>query len=302
VAMVSVFISFDLDRAELLPVLSMFGLASIRLTPSVNQMIASISKIRFGRDAVSLLYNDISTAQVKESDASSSQGTFSEFNNLQIRDISFTYSCQKTNKKILSGISFDIEKGEAIGVVGGSGAGKTTLINIITGLLDPTQGAIQCNGVDIRNDRMGYMSMLAYLPQQVFTIDDTILKNVALGVDMVDIDVKNVESALRKAKLLDFVNHLEGGMETIIGERGVKISGGQRQRLALARAFYHDRSVLIMDESTSALDEEVEREVINEIRQLKREKTIIIIAHRMSTIQYCDKVYRVDKGRVVRER
>jgi len=297
-----VFIYFELDRGELLPALSMFALASLRLMPSFNLMISGVSKMRFSINTVALLYDDVVNFQDENDKNYADRGILSGFDNLELNHVFFTYSGQATSNTVLSDVTLNIKNGEAIGIIGGSGVGKTTMINIIAGLLEPTKGVVRCNGIDISQDRSGYMSMLAYLPQQVFTIDDTILKNVAFGVDASEIDVKKVRESLHKAKLLEFVDELEKGMETIVGERGVKISGGQKQRLALARAFYHDRSVLIMDESTSALDEAVEKEVINEIKQLKREKTMVIIAHRMSTIQHCDKVYRIDKGCVVRER
>jgi ATP-binding cassette, subfamily B, bacterial PglK len=296
-----VFISYylELNNENLLPMLSMFGLASIRLTPSINQIVSSVSKIRFGKDTVRQLYNDVSIA--KDSGRENSIVKYEikapNFESVVLKNVSFSYKGHQ--KKHLHGINLQINQGDSIGIIGGSGAGKSTLINIIAGLIDPTQGSISYNSIDIRNNIINYASMLAYIPQQVFLIDDTVISNIALGVERSNIDKQRIEDAVKKSKLEEFIQELPMGLDTIIGEKGTKISGGQRQRVALARAFYHDRDILIMDESTSSLDEEIEKQIIDEIKQLKGEKTLIIVAHRMGTIKHCDRIYRLDKGTIV---
>ena len=192
-----------------------------------------------------------------------------------------------------------ILSGESIGFIGGSGSGKTTLINIIIGLLKPDFGSVEIDGFRLTDDNVqDWQKNIAYLPQQIFLIDDTLMKNIAFGIPDEKIDNERVLISLKKAKLLSFVETLEAGVNTIIGESGVKLSGGQRQRIALARAFYHERGILILDESTSALDSETEQEIIKEINDLKGRVTIIMIAHRHSTLRNCDKVFRLRDGKV----
>ena len=184
--------------------------------------------------------------------------------------------------------------------MGGSGAGKTTLIDVILGLLEPQTGGVLYNGQPMDFNRMReWRSQVAYLPQQVFLIDDTFRRNIALGLDENEIDDVRVVMAAEQAQLADLIKGLPDGIETVLGERGIRLSGGQRQRVALARAFYHQRDVLVLDESTSALDNETEREVVREISQLKGSNTMIVIAHRLTTLQHCDRIYRLDAGCIV---
>ena len=283
----------------LIPILGLFGVAAMRIAPSINQIISSLSHIRFGRHGVSLLYKDvqkINLSSYQRNFESVRNYKYKEFKYLKVKNVSFKY--QDINRHAVKDISIKIKAGDSIGIIGSSGSGKTTLIDLLLGLLTPQEGAIFYNDLNVRDNYSDYLSQIAYLPQQVFMSDSTLLANVALGTKSEDIDIQKVNYALDKSSLSEFVKSLPNGLNTIIGERGVKLSGGQRQRIALARAFYYDRSILVMDESTSALDNKTEQAIINQIRDLKREKTIILIAHRLTSLQHCDYIYKIEGGSI----
>ena len=201
----------------------------------------------------------------------------------------------------LQDITLQIRSGESVGLVGPSGAGKTTLVDVLLGLLEPQAGSITFNGLSLQEGLLEWHSQAAYLPQQVFLIDNTLKRNVALGMQDDMIDETRIHQAINQAMLSELLEQLPYGIETILGERGIRLSGGQRQRVALARAFYHRRSVLVMDEATSALDDSTEKEIVEEIKRLKGQKTMIVIAHRLSTVQHCDRIYRLEQGKIVEE-
>jgi ATP-binding cassette, subfamily B, bacterial PglK len=282
---------------DLLPVLGMFGVAAIRLAPSASQIISSISNIRFGGHTVDTIYKDLIVKSDSQELFIDDGKTNEEFNSLQVKDVNFSYMSSDT--PVLKNMSLEIKKGEAIGIIGASGSGKTTLIDLMLGLLELKKGCILYNGKDITKSPSSWRAKVAYIPQNIFLTDESMRKNIALGVSDNKIDNNKVTHSIYKSKLTDLLNTLPNGVDTVLGENGVKLSGGQRQRIALARAFYHEREVLIMDEATSALDNETEAEIINEIQRLKGKKTMIVIAHRLSTIQHCDRIYRLDKGRIV---
>jgi len=214
-----------------------------------------------------------------------------------LNSLSFQYP--KAQTQAISNISLSIKNGESIGLIGSSGSGKTTLVDVILGLLVPSEGEIFLNGEKINDNMQEWQRMVAYLPQEVFIIDDTLKNNIALGVEPKDINDKDLKDALERSKLKEVISNLPEGVNTRLGERGISLSGGQRQRVAIARAIYHKREVLVMDEATSALDEQTEREVVNEIKRLKGNVTMIIIAHRHKTLAYCDRIYRLSNGCIV---
>ena len=205
------------------------------------------------------------------------------------------------NQPALSNISLRITAGKTIGLIGPSGSGKTTLVDVLLGLLEPQSGSLEYNGIPLQEILWDWRAQVAYLPQEVFLIDNTLKCNVALGVPDNMIDERRVLQALSQARLAKMLEQLPYGIETILGERGVRLSGGQRQRVALARAFYHRRSVLVMDEATSALDNSTEKEIVEEIKQLKGKITMIVIAHRLTTVEHCDRIYYLENGQVVKE-
>lgn len=286
------------------PTLAMFGVAALRLLPAANILSSRLVDLRYSRDAVSRLYNDLKNHQqqkinhqpvTKSHPSSNIQNE--PFAKLELRNISFQYP--KESCKALDQISLTINSGESIGLIGPSGSGKTTLVDLILGLLEPQEGTIKYNGKSIKKSSQGWQSKVAYLPQETFLIDNALRNNIALGVDESKIDEEKIDTAIKQARLMELVNQLPQGKETMLGERGVRLSGGQRQRVALARAFYHGRDVLVMDEATSALDTDTEIRITKMIDGLHGNKTLIIIAHRLSTVANCDRIYRLDKGIVV---
>jgi ABC-type multidrug transport system fused ATPase/permease subunit len=186
-----------------------------------------------------------------------------------------------------------------VGIVGGSGAGKSTLLDVVLGLLPPTAGRVTVDGEDIQANLRGWQDTIGYVPQSIYLYDDSIRRNVAFGVPEADIDDGAVRRALKAAQLDAFVDGLPAGADTFVGELGSRLSGGQKQRIGIARALYHDPQVLVLDEATSALDAETEKEVMAAVNALHGAKTMIIVAHRLTTVASCDLIYRIDKGRVV---
>jgi ABC-type bacteriocin/lantibiotic exporter with double-glycine peptidase domain len=283
----------------MIPTLGLFGVAALRLTPSVNQLINGFIRIRHGRYATSRLCADLKNLGnhvPKEPISFKVEKKIEPFRELLLKDVNFSYS--NTKDRSIKNLTMYIETGESIGLIGSSGAGKTTLVDILLGLLEPQDGEILYNGHSLCDSLAGWRTQVAYLPQNVFLIDNTLRRNVALGLSDSKIDEFILHEALRQARLTELVDQLPKGVETFIGEHGVRLSGGQRQRVAMARAFYHGRNVLVMDEATSSLDHETEREIVEEIKHLKRKKTLIVIAHRLTTVQHCDRIYRLEKGRI----
>jgi ABC-type multidrug transport system fused ATPase/permease subunit len=195
-----------------------------------------------------------------------------------------------------------IPVGSAVGIVGTSGSGKTTMVDVLLGLLTLKGGNITADGVDVQTNYEGWLKNIGYIPQTIFMIDDSIRKNVAFGYADDEIDDERVWAVLKEAQLDEFVKGLPDGLDTGIGERGIRISGGQRQRIGIARALFEDPEVLILDEATSALDGDTEAAIMDSINRLHGRKTLIIIAHRLQTIEKCDMVYRVENGKISRER
>jgi ABC-type multidrug transport system fused ATPase/permease subunit len=194
-----------------------------------------------------------------------------------------------------------MKRGEAVGLVGQSGSGKSTLVDVLLGFLTPQAGFVVVNGTNIELSLQWWRSKVGYVPQSIFLTDDTLRKNVAFGLPDEEINENAVRSALRLAQLEEFVSSLPEGENTMVGERGVRLSGGQRQRIGIARALYNNPEVLVLDEATSSLDTETEHEVMKAVQALQGDKTVIIVAHRLSTVEYCDRLYRLDAGRIVDE-
>ena len=285
-----------------LSILGIFAASMIRIAPLVSQLQANINTLIFGRDSVSQLAEimrnngtdtDIYPSDVIESNKKD-QDPHSPFQSLVLDNVSYAYP--NSDIQSLKNINLRIDKGDFIGLVGPSGAGKTTLVDLILGFLKPSSGLLQFNQVDAHKEINKWRSYCAYLPQEIFLIDGTLEQNITL--ERTKVDSSHLASALKLSKLESLVNDLPNGLDTSMGDKGVRLSGGQKQRVAIARSIYNKREVLILDESTSALDSETEKAVIEEILTLRNEKTIIAIAHRVSTLKECNKIFRLNDGRI----
>ena len=303
VIVIMITIYSNIETASLLSTLALFGAATVRLAPSANQIITSINSLRSGENAVEILYNDISNldnlASVNEKDNKQIEKIYSEidrFESIKLENLSFKY---KGAKKIsINNISLKILRGETIGIIGPTGSGKTTLVDILLGLLKPSTGSLIYNNKNFEEYIDSWQSQIAYLPQEIFIIDNTLRQNITLNEKMNDDESNLFDDVIKKANIDRMIENLNLGTETVIGENGIRLSGGQRQRIALARAMYHERDILIFDEATSALDNSIEEKIMNEIKSFKGEKTIIIIAHRLSTLKFCDRIYKIEDGEI----
>ncbi|TXI95627.1 MAG: ABC transporter ATP-binding protein [Burkholderiaceae bacterium] len=281
----------------LLPTLGLFAAAAFRLMPSVNRVLAAVQSMRFSMPVVDTLSSELAILDDRKTPES---GVVLPFcHQLTLSNISFRYPSAKT--AALENVSISISKGSSVGLIGGSGAGKSTVVDVLLGLLTPTQGVVEVDGLDIRQNLRGWQDQIGYVPQSIFLTDDSLRRNVAFGLPDDQINDEAVWSALRAAQLENFVRGLPEGLDTQVGERGVRLSGGQRQRIGIARALYHDPSVLVLDEATSSLDTDTESGVMDAVRLLKGEKTLVIVAHRLSTVENCDYLYRFECGQIVAE-
>lgn len=282
----------------LIPLLSSFAIAALRLLPCVSTITNAINGSRYEEVSLDKILNVLNEESINSINVCEDNARISFKKNIEMRNITFGYN--NSNKKILENASINIKYGQSVGIIGASGAGKTTTIDILLGLLKPRTGGVFVDGVNIENNINSWLSNLAYIPQQIFIMDDSIKSNVAFGVKKEEIDETKVWEALRDSQLDDFVKELPDGLNSRVGEDGSRISGGQRQRIAIARALYNNPKLLIFDEATSSLDNETEKAIINSINNLKGKKTMVIVAHRLTTIENCDVIYRIENGNINR--
>lgn len=286
--------------AEIVPLLGVLALAAFRLMPSANRIVNLSNGIRFQMPFFNELYEDLliiknKGAKETETCLQKPESRMDFENVISVEELSFAYP--EIEKQVLNNISFSIPKGKFVGIVGPSGAGKTTFVDILLGLLPPSKGKISVDGKNIYDDIRTWQANLAYVPQSIYLIDGTIRENIALGVDEKEIDDALINKVLHMAELYDFVQELPAGIDTIVGERGVKLSGGQRQRIGIARALYYQPQVLVLDEATSALDNETEKSITDTILKLKGQITIIAVAHRLTTLAQCDFKVKFENGK-----
>lgn len=282
----------------ILPTLGLFAAAAFRLIPSVNRVLGAVQLLRYGLPVVDVLHKEINLA-TPDMDGTHNSSVKPLQVALELSHV--TYAYPETQEPALKDISLTIQRGESVGFIGTSGAGKSTLVDMLLGLLTPDTGEVRADGEGVRNNLRNWQDQIGYVPQSIFLTDDSLRRNVAFGLDNDQIDDAAVHRAILNAQLNDFVDGLPNGLETIVGERGVRLSGGQRQRIGIARALYHDPAVLVLDEATSSLDAATERDVIQAVTALHGSKTILIVAHRLSTVEHCDRLYRLERGRVVAE-
>ena len=293
---------------EMIPQLTTFGMAAMRLIPSANRINNYLTSISYFEpffmgvsDHLQEEINDQNMIYDVEAYRTKKEIEKLEITKqIELKDI--TYKYPNSEQMIFDHADMEIPIGSAVGIVGSSGSGKTTIVDILLGLLKLQTGTIYADGVDVKENYEGWLKNIGYIPQTIFMIDSTIRKNVAFGIADDEIDDERVWAVLKEAQLDEFVKSLPEGLDTGIGERGIRLSGGQRQRIGIARALFEDPEVLVLDEATSALDNDTEAAIMESINRLHGKKTLIIIAHRLQTIEKCDMVYRVEQGKVTRER
>ncbi len=290
------------DMQVLIPTLGLFAVASIRLMPSVNRILYGVTNIRYFSTFIHEVYQDLKYLEdyPKVNSPSLSEPLNSELTfdkSIELEKICFSYP--GTEKETLKNISLTIPKGSTIAFIGASGAGKTTLVDVILGLLNQTKGRVLVDGKDVGKNIDVWQRKIGYIPQPIYLSDDTIKRNIAFGIDEKDIDEKQIWNSLQAAQLEEFVSNLPDRLETYVGENGVSLSGGQRQRIGIARALYHNPEILVLDEATAALDNETENEVTKAIEALGGTRTVIAIAHRLTTVKNFDCLFLMKDGKIV---
>jgi ABC-type multidrug transport system fused ATPase/permease subunit len=280
---------------SILPALGLFTAAAFRIMPSVNRVLSGVQSLRYGLPVIDVVHAELNLVMPKVVFSSKLVTPFREV--IELSQISYTYPASA--EAALKDISLTIQRGESVGFIGTSGAGKSTLVDILLGLLTPDTGKVRVDGQDIQTNLRNWQDQIGYVPQSIFLTDDTLRSNVAFGLPTDQIDEAAIWRAIYSAQLEQFVKELPLGLDTLVGERGVRLSGGQRQRIGIARALYHDPAVLVLDEATSALDTATESAVMDAVRALHGHKTLIIVAHRLSTIEHCDQFYRLERARLI---
>ena len=305
---VAIMIARTDDMSFVLPVLSGIAMAAIRLLPSVYRISQGMASISFDFPSLNalekvILEEDVDGVQVDQAkvvEETINQLKIKDFSSLAMDNVSYRYPSGDRN--VLNNVSFEIKKGMSVGIVGSSGGGKTTTADLLLGLLSPVEGEIYIDNYKLSSVINEWHSMIGYIPQQIFILDGNVRDNIAFGIPPEEVGEEKIWTVLKDAALDEFVKELPEGLDTELGERGIRLSGGQRQRIGIARALYKSPSVLFFDEATSALDGKTESEIMESIRALKGKITMVIIAHRLSTIEHCDHVYRVEDGNIIKEK
>jgi len=302
-ALIFVMIDAKKEMIDIIQYLGIFAAASFRIVPGASRILSSYQHIKYIEPSVKILLQEFDSkdnSYMKRDYLPKDLSTPLKFQKeINIINLSFSYPTRK--EFLLSKISLTIKKGDFVGVIGETGSGKSTLINLLTGLLKPTEGKVEVDELNINENLKGWHKKIGYVPQSVYLTDDTIRKNIAFGLLEDNIDNNLVQQAVEKASLSQFLDSLPNGLETIVGEKGIRLSGGQQQRIGIARALYRDPEILILDEATSSLDQSTEKAIVESISFLKRKKTLIIITHRLSTVKNCDKIFCVDKGKIIKQ-
>lgn len=279
---------------ELIPQLSVFAVAAFRLLPSINQVNQLLSRMLFQKVSIDRIYEDLKEA---EEPVKKMTNRLPDADAIRFEHVSYGYP--GSDRQVLTDVNLELSVKASVGFVGSSGAGKTTFMDLLLGLLQPDSGKICYGEHDIREYPADWGRQIGYIPQQIYLADDTIRRNIAFGIPDSQIDEKKVRKALQAAQLLTFVEQLKDGLDTTIGESGVRLSGGQRQRIGIARALYQEPKILVLDEATSALDTETEQAVMEAVEGLRGTCMLLMIAHRISTLKNCDQIYQIKAGKIV---
>ena len=290
--------SDNLDINKLIPLLAVYTMAAFKVMPSLNRINNSLQALRWGGNVTQIVQeimdNKLDTQQTK-----SKSKTLSQFSHsIQFRNVSFKYSTD--NRYVLKNINISIKKGDVIGITGNSGSGKSTFLNLMLGILKPTSGSILIDSIDIHRSKFSQNNIIGFVPQDVFLSDSSILTNVAFGTNLDSIDRDRVLQCLKDAKIYDFVMTQKRGINTKVGDKGIRLSGGQKQRIAIARSLYFGAQILILDEATSALDYDTESEIMKTINHLNKKYTIILVAHRLNTLKNCNYIYKIHDSKFVK--
>lgn len=284
------------ELADIVPILGLFAAAAFRVMPSINRLLMATQTLIFNRSIITSVYQDFLLDSTDSLTVNSNTKFASQ---LELVDVSFQYPAAAAAS--LHNVSLVVKHGEAVGFVGPSGAGKSTLVDVILGLFAPTSGVVKVDGQDVQQNLRNWQNQIGYVPQAIYLTDDTLRRNVAFGLNDENIDDNLVRDAIRLAQLEEFVATLPEKLDTVVGERGVRLSGGQRQRIGIARALYHNPSVLVLDEATSSLDTPTEHGVMQAVQALQGSRTVLIVAHRLSTVEYCDRLYKIENARITEE-
>ena len=299
---VAIYINGGGDVSEMMTTIATFGVAAIRVLPSVNRINTYITEIAYTTPSLNFVYENLqqgmkTDAMLAERKANSQKEKLKLDDKIELNHISFHYP--DSDKNIFTDAHMVVPRGKSVGIMGSSGAGKSTIVDILLGLLHVQEGQITCDGVDIFKNYESWLAQIGYIPQSIYLIDESIRENIAFGIDADKIDEKRIWEVLEEAQLKDFIEELPEGLDTTIGDRGIRLSGGQRQRIGIARALYHNPEILVFDEATSALDNETEAAVMEAINSFHGKKTMVIIAHRLNTIEKCDIIYKVENEKIV---
>jgi len=301
-AYIVIYINGGGDTASILTTLTTFALAAIRVLPSVNRINTYITEIAYTQPSLDFVYENLqegmkTDAMLAERKANSQVEKLKLEDKIELDNISFHYP--DSDKYIFEGAHMEVPKGKSVGIMGTSGAGKSTIVDVLLGLLHAQSGTITCDGVDIFKNYESWLAQIGYIPQSIYLIDESIRDNIAFGINADKIDEERIWKVLEEAQLKEFVEELPEGLDTTIGDRGVRLSGGQRQRIGIARALYNDPEILVFDEATSALDNDTEAAVMEAVNSFHGKKTMVIIAHRLNTIEKCDIIYKVEDKKLI---
>jgi len=283
----------NIDEKKILPILGLFAFGIFRIIPSLNKILSQITNLKFSEEFVDVLYKELKNYKKNDINIEEKKFLINNINNkIEFKNVDFVYP--HSEKIIFKDLNIKISKGEKIGIIGSSGIGKSTFLDLLLGVIKPQKGEILYDGKNIKNLNLNYKKILGYVPQSIFLIDGSIKENIAFGIQNDEINLENLEQSVKRSAIENYIKSLPNGLNTNVGERGIKLSGGQIQRIGLSRAMYLNPEMIILDEATSALDRETEEKIMDTIFNLNKDKTIIIVTHKLDTIKECDKIYKIE--------